>query len=190
MAKKKQRWITLFVLAAAGAGGWWAWQRYFTHTSGTEQLVNQLWIERVPRDQRDLVHHFVLVERDGRRVGVTGRSSRWRTRMDLFVWSLEANQLRARFPQDDRRVSFSARTWRCAGEAPRPFELCLELTRDGRNTRLYSRKDWIIRPGGIEADPAATSWVAPALGAMDRAPAGPADRVGDGPDTAGWDPFE
>ena len=35
------------------------------------------------------------------------------------------------FPQENQRLRVTARTWRCKGEAPRPFELCLTLTHDG-----------------------------------------------------------
>ena len=49
-------------------------------------------------------------------------------------------------PQNGCRTTVKARTWKCAGEAPKPFELCLELEGGGKRYRYYSRTDWEIRP--------------------------------------------
>jgi hypothetical protein len=69
-------------------------------------------------------------------------------RADRFLWSVDADRIDLEFPQTSDRVAVRARAWRCAEEAPKPFELCLELSRDGRALRLYSRDDWRIRPDG------------------------------------------
>jgi hypothetical protein len=44
-------------------------------------------------------------------------------------------------------VNLGVKTWRCEGDAPAPFELCLQLTNPrGGTVMLYSRDDWKIRP--------------------------------------------
>ena len=43
-----------------------------------QRLANQVWIERLPKDERDMINHLVLIE-DGRdRFGAFGKSSKCR----------------------------------------------------------------------------------------------------------------
>src|SRR4051812_37968408 len=141
MAKEKRSWrrVLFLVLAAAGVVLYLGWDRFFAEITGVERLSNQVWIDHAPRNERDMVRHLILVEVANRRLGVTGEASRWRMRQDGLVWGLERNQLKVLFPQDGQRVAVQARTWRCEGEAPRPFELCLELKRGERTMKLFSR---------------------------------------------------
>ncbi len=60
--------------------------------------------------------------------------------------TLEGRRLQMRFPQDRTRATARVRTWDCEGEAPEGFELCLELRGENRTVRLYSRRDWVLRP--------------------------------------------
>jgi hypothetical protein len=112
------------------------------------KLANQVWVERVHRNPRDMVHDLVLVEdKKGRHFGVTGRASRFRANLDLLLWSQQGDRLNLALPQDRVRVALQYRTWNCKGQAPAPFELCLELRQDRRRVRLYSREQWVVRPG-------------------------------------------
>ncbi len=150
MALRRKRWGTWLLLGLGGVVAWQVAGRFGAERSRPDHLVNQLWLERWPRDARDMVGHLVAIEHDGHRVGTSGRHSRWRVVSDAFVWGQQGDQVRARFPQTGQRVAFQVRTWKCAGEAPREFELCLELKgQHGGKTqsfRFYSRKDWVIRP--------------------------------------------
>lgn len=140
--------LAALLVTAVGAGVYYGWplvERW--RSNGTERLTNQLWVQRLPRSTQDMVGHVVLIDRDGRRIGAAGPVSRWRLRLELFVWRLEGHTLRTRFPQDDVRASFQVRTWRCQGEAPPPFELCLELARGDRRAHYFSRLDWKIKAG-------------------------------------------
>lgn len=168
MALRRKRWGTWLLL---GLGALVAWQvaARFTPERRPDNLVNQIWLERWPRDARDMVGHLVAVEHDGNRVGTSGRHSRWRLASDGFVWGQQGDRVRARFPQTGQRATFQVRTWKCAGQAPREFELCLELKgQHGGKTqtyRFYSRKDWVIRPGSDELPdlPDAARAVVPAI---------------------------
>jgi hypothetical protein len=168
MALRRKRWGTWLLL---GLGGLVAWQvaARFTPERRPDHLVNQLWLERWPRDARDMVGHLAAIERDGHRVGTVGRHSRWRLVTDGFVWGQQGDRVRARFPQTGRQGAFQVRTWKCAGQAPREFELCLELKAQHggqtRTHRFYSRTDWVIRTDGdgLAELPAEVATVAPAL---------------------------
>jgi hypothetical protein len=145
----------LIALAAAGAcvfGAYklWSWSSD-QETAGTKKLVNQVWIERVPADSRDMIGHLVVLKHPRGRFGAAGRSSQWRHLVEVFQWRLEGDRLTAFFPQDRVRTRVKVKTWRCEGEAPEPFELCLKLTAGDRSAMFYSRDEWEIRPRKLDA---------------------------------------
>jgi hypothetical protein len=151
---RRSRKVLWLLAAGAAVAAWQLGPRFLQKRAGTERLVNQLWIERLPRDERDLVNFQFLLEKDDNRQGSLGRSSRWRSQTEGFLWKLEGNVLQARFPQERRQGRVRVRTWSCAGEAPRPFDWCLELKAGARSFRYYSRDNWRIRPkdGTLEDD--------------------------------------
>ncbi len=149
--------VTLVSLAAVGACAFGAWTLgscvFGDHeTAGAEHLANHVWLERLPTDERDMITHLLAIDsRDGR-FGLVGRSSTWRHVIEVFKWHREADRLTLFFPQERHRAAFKVRTWECKGEAPAPFELCLELTRGDRSVVLYSRHDWVVDPHGFVED--------------------------------------
>lgn len=189
MAVRKTTWLRLVLLVVLGAGAWEVWHRFFDEDAGVRNLANQIWLDRLPRDQRDMVNAAVLIERQGRRVGVMARGSRWRSFNDGFVWRLEQNNVvRARFPQENKLYTVRVRTWACAGEAPAPFQLCLEVKRGDQTLRYYSRNDWVVRPREDGPPAADVAWLAPAWESA-RAAMG-TEEVGEGNDDPGPSPFE
>jgi hypothetical protein len=198
MALRRNRWRTWVLLGLGGLVAWQVATRFGPERARPDNLVNQVWLERWPRDARDMVGHLVAIENDGHRVGSTGRHSRWRVGSDHFVWGQQGDRVRARFPQSGQRVAFQARTWKCAGEAPKQFELCLELKGQAggktQSFRFYSRKDWVIRPRGdgqAAEVPEEIAWISPSVQAALAIPHNGTDEadegVGEGSDTAGLD---
>lgn len=142
----------LIVLALAGACAFGAWKlgaALFANDEGqaSKELVNQVWIDRMPTDERDLITHLVVIDHPQGKFGAIGHSSTWRHMAEVFIWKLEGDKLKLHLPQDRVRVNLGVKTWRCEGDAPAPFELCLQVTNPrGGTATLYSRDDWKIRP--------------------------------------------
>lgn len=140
---------TMIALGLVGATAWGAWTvgrgLLGDDVAAEEQrwLVNQLWIEKVPENDRDTVTQLVLIDQ-GERMGMVARSSQWRMLAELFKWGLEGPRLSVFFPQDQVKAQLNVRTWRCEGEAPEPFELCLEISDGEDQTVLYSLEEWAI----------------------------------------------
>ena len=109
-----------------------------------QRLANQVWIERLPKDDRDMINHLVLVEDGRERFGAFGKSSQWRHFVEIFRWSREDERLTLLLPQERKRLDLGVRVWDCEGEAPAPFQLCLELSNKSRKIQYYSRRDWTI----------------------------------------------
>jgi hypothetical protein len=182
MAKGSSPYVRWLVLGLGAIGAWQVAGFFLGQRTGPEKLVNQLWIERMPTGPRDMIWHLVPIEHDGRRFGAIGRSSRWRVFSDGFLWNQEGERFSFHTPQNGCRSTVTARTWKCAGEAPRPFELCLELEGGGKRYRYYSRNDWEIRPGHrLDAE---VDHLAPALDAAfalpEEVPADPTPVPSDG----------
>ncbi len=145
MAKLKAA-LAMGAVAALGFGTYSLLSSSDEDAAGTRDLVNQVWIERMPETSRDMIGHVVILDRDGQQFGIVGRGSRWRHALEAFGWRLEGSQLKLFFPQDRVRGEVKARTWKCAGEAPEPFELCLEFTNaQGRSVKFYSHSDWVVK---------------------------------------------
>jgi hypothetical protein len=188
MAVSKRSWLVPVLVIAGGIGVWQAWDHFFGDEAAARNLVNQVWLERMPKDARDMVWATVMVEQQGKRVGVVAHGSRWRSFNDLFLWRLEKDSLRARFPQENKLYTLRVRTWACAGEAPAPFELCLEAKRGNQTLRFYSRKEWVVRPHEDGPPAADIAWLAPAWQSATAAEG--TEDVGEGADSADPSPFE
>lgn len=144
--------VALALVGAAAVGTWKLGAAIFgddAEATKAKHAVNQVWIERMPADARDQINHFVLIRHPEGRIGAVGKSSQWRHIVELFMWGLEGERLSVFLPQDQRKAQLRVRTWECAGEAPKPFELCLELGNDKRSVTMYSRKDWVIDPKNV-----------------------------------------
>jgi hypothetical protein len=115
-----------------------------------EHLVNQVWLERLPQHERDMIGHLLVLDHPRARIGVVGKSSQWRHFIEAFKWALEGDRLLTVFPQERARAQFKVKTWHCEGDAPHPFELCLQVSRGDRKAVFYSREDWVVEPQDAE----------------------------------------
>lgn len=113
----------------------------------SEYLVGRLWIERLPKSERDQVHFLALIDEGRDKVGTLAYASAWRVAAENFRFQLHKSRLKLDFPQDHKRLALKAKTFKC--KAPEPFTLCLELKnksgKEGeaaKTFRFYSREDW------------------------------------------------
>lgn len=152
MARTTRKIVTLAVLGAGLFGTYKLGAALFCDEAAAARLHNQVWIERLPGDERDMIHHLVLVEDGGDRVGAFGKSSTWRHFIEIFLWKASGQNLVLDLPQDRKRVELGWKAWECEGKAPRGFQLCLELTnKRGKSVTYYSRHDWRIDDASPEA---------------------------------------
>jgi hypothetical protein len=155
MSKASRTVIGLAIVGATAFGVWKAGTALLSSSedaASTKHLVNQFWIERLPQSRRDMVGHLALIDHRQGKFGGAGRSSQWRHFLELFAWKLDGHKLGVFFPQEEVRGTLKVRTWDCKGEAPDPFELCLELAaQNGQKVVYYSKRDWVIEPHSPEA---------------------------------------
>ncbi len=139
-----QKFVTLAAIGLMAVGTYKLGNVLFGETIDAQRLANQVWIEKLPTDDRDMIRHLVLVDDSGERFGAFGKSSTWRHFVEIFRWQQDGNRLNLVLPQDRKRVSLSVKVWNCEGEAPAPFQLCLELSNNRNSALYYSRREWTI----------------------------------------------
>lgn len=142
--------ITVFalgVVALASVLG--VWQELATPEA--TMLTNRAWVERMPRDKKDVVSWFVPMQVRGKRFGVVQRNSHYWFAGERFTWTQQAERLTLTFQQSDRRVQVKAKAYACKEKG---FELCLDLMAKGQKVTLYSMKKWRVPSKGIDALPA------------------------------------
>jgi hypothetical protein len=149
MASKARRWFV--GLCLSGAAIWAGSQWLGADDASPSDAVNRVWLERLPKNRRDIVGHLVLIDDSGQRYGAVGRSSTWRHEVEVFKWALERDRLMQLFPQTGNKTKSTLKASEC--DAPKPFELCLDIAGPKGKRRLYSRHDWVIEPGTRDAFP-------------------------------------
>jgi hypothetical protein len=151
---KSSKFVGLAATAALVAGAWGLWSNSNSEEiAKADKLANQVWIDRVPENERDMITHLLLLDHPrAKNFGIIGHSSQWRHHIEVTRWRLDGNNLGLFFPQERHKAKLKARTWSCEGEAPAPFDLCLELKRGDKTLRLYSHHDWVVEPQGDPED--------------------------------------
>jgi hypothetical protein len=143
----------LVVLTAAGAL-WWPSDK--DPEQDSRYLVGRVWLERLPKTERDQIHLLALVSEGRDKVGTLAFASAWRVQAENFRFQLQHNRLKLDFPQDHKRLALKVKSYKC--EAPEPFTLCLELkNKSGKDEaaktfRFYSREDWSFDGSTFEGD--------------------------------------
>jgi hypothetical protein len=157
------------VLVAITAAGALLWPSDKDPEQDSRYLVGRLWVERLPKSERDQVHFLALIDEGRDKVGTLAFASAWRVQAENFRFQLQHSRLKLDFPQDHKRLALKVKSYKC--KAPEPFTLCLELkNKSGKDEaektfRFYSREDWSFDDGAFDGDelPDAAAVLAPQL---------------------------
>ena len=131
--------LVAVLLAAATA----AVVRHGGHHQESGLPFDRIWIDHMPRGERDPVEVFVAI--DDVSIGQFITASRWAGRFEGFQYEAHGDELRAVFPQTGARERMTVRAKACD---QRGFDNCLVIEGSGHGTqRYYSREDWVIERG-------------------------------------------
>ncbi|MGE0549077.1 MAG: hypothetical protein AB7O24_18925 [Kofleriaceae bacterium] len=127
-------------LAATASYGAWRWWSSEPATADANLTLNRVWIDHIPRNDRDMIQIFVAITEEP--IGVFQQTSQWKMSAELFTYEAHGNEIRAVFPQNGDREKISAKATRCNENG---MDFCLELSNATRGVKRYfSRKGWEI----------------------------------------------
>ena len=135
------------LLVAAGVtgvmvGGWKLAHRPQVADAKLE-VTDRLWIDHMPRNDRDLLHLLIAVTHDhhDENIGFLRFGSRWHAELNGFRFEKKGNDLAVEFPQNSWRATWHTKVSRCqVGD----LTLCLEITAPRGTFHYFSRDDWEI----------------------------------------------
>ena len=135
--------FVLFALAVLVAA--LVWRGFGPNASDDSRgklAFDRLWIDHVPRNEKDAVQVFVAITKQP--IGIFEAASRWRGRFEAFQYKRgDRGIVELLYPQTGDRERVTVRARECdRGE----FEYCLEIEGASRGVRSYvSKKQWVIR---------------------------------------------
>ena len=142
--------LALIATASLAAASLWALHhRGDAPASGNQAslLADRLWLDHVPRNDKETVNIFVLVSDQAH--GVFQAMSAWRGQYEVFGFEANGADLRLTYPQTGERERATARARRCDEDG---MDFCLEVTGASRGVKkYYSRKGWEIDAHGKDA---------------------------------------
>jgi hypothetical protein len=136
--------VIAFVVVVAS---WYGWKRA-THPAENRLVADRIWIDHIPRNERDAIRVFFAVSEHS--IGVFQTTSQWRGAYEAFRYEASGGELRLVFPQTGDRETVRAKARRCDDGG---MDFCLELDGASRGVkRYYSREGWEIGGGhGLDA---------------------------------------
>jgi hypothetical protein len=103
-------------------------------------LVNRIWIDHIPKNDRDVFHIFVAITDDP--LGIFQSTSQWKGEFELFRHETSGSEMRIHYPQTNARDKVTANAGRCN---EKDWDYCLELKGASRGVKkYYSMKGWEI----------------------------------------------
>lgn len=133
----------LIAVAALGATlGVWHWRTRGGDDAtidATGKLAhNRLWIDHMPKHERDVVQVFALI--DAESIGVFQATSFWRGAHELFKFEGHEDEVRIVYPQTGERAKAKVKAKKCSEQG---FDYCLEIAGANRGVaRYYSYEGW------------------------------------------------
>ncbi len=120
----------------------WRWHASTTTTTkdgGNAKLVlDRLWIDHVPKDDKDPVKVFVALTQDP--VGIFQTTTAWKGEYEVFQYERAGGEIHARYPQTGDHEKFTFVGSKCHDDK---MDYCLELAGSSRGAKHYfSMKGW------------------------------------------------
>ena len=132
--------VLLVLFAAVAVVSVWRWRSAGDTGTGKPLVTNRLWLDHIPRGERDTVQVFVAL--DDEAIGVFQAASAWRGGFEAFRFEAHGGELRLLYPQTGDREAVRAKARRCDEKG---MEYCLELDGASRGVkRYYSQDGWEI----------------------------------------------
>ena len=121
-------------------GSFWWMPAWAARPAAANLALDRLWIDHIPRGERDTVEVFVAISAES--LGVFQQIAKWRGAHEVFTFEATGDQLRLIYPHtgDKDRVTARARTCSDGG-----FDFCLDLAGARRGAKRYfSLEGWEI----------------------------------------------
>jgi hypothetical protein len=130
------------VVALAGVWRWHAGapQVEVTDGGGGKLVLDRLWIDHIPRNEREMVKVFVVLSEEP--VGAFNESSAWAGSFEAFKYTRTGGELRVVYPQTGAKETIKVKARSCS---ERGMDFCLELDGGKGAKRYYSREGWELR---------------------------------------------
>ena len=140
----------LLVAAVISVAGFSAWKWHGHHaapaqTQADSLVSNRIWIDHIPKNQRDVIQAFAMLDEEA--FGVFNASSSWRGQFEAFRFEKQGDELRVVYPQTGDKEKITARARKCD---VKDFDYCLELDGGKGAKKYYSREGWEIE--GVHGD--------------------------------------
>jgi hypothetical protein len=142
--------LLLALVALVAVASLWSWRRADAPPAAEANrlLADRIWIDHVPKGERDTVQVFFLISEHA--IGVFQATSQWRGGYEGFRYEASGADLRILYPQTGAREAVRAKARRCSEQK---MDFCLEIEGASRGVkRYYSREGWEIdRHQGLDA---------------------------------------
>ena len=128
-------------VAVLGSVGYGVYHWRADAPSAHKELVeNRLWIDHMPRTERDTIQVFLTLDEEA--IGTFQATSAWKGAYELFQYEGHGGELRIIYPQTGDRETVKAKATKCREAG---FDYCLEMSGGTRGVkRYYSMEDWEI----------------------------------------------
>jgi len=113
-------------------------------------LLDRIWIDHLPRNERDTVEVFVALTQEP--YGIFQAVAQWKGAYEVFRFEAHGNKLRLVYPHTGEREKVKAHARKCD---ERGMDYCLDLEGASRGVKkYYSLEGWVIdglTSGAIDA---------------------------------------
>lgn len=143
---KKLIWILILVIAGYLLWRWWNSDRAGTADRGQKLVYDRLWVDHLPKDDRDTINVFAAITDDP--IGIFQSTSMWKGAFEVFRYENAGDgKIVLQYPQtrDKERAAYRARS--CSEKG---FDFCMELDGASRGVKRYfSQKGWELRSASL-----------------------------------------